>query len=174
MDIFWQSFFGFLEKLGLLVVPLIAAYIGWRLSQKTYVRQLLVDSLKNKFDALREIKSVIGNIPPDLNKEGLIERLSNDDDFRKSLTNRMVRFFGLRNELIPLNEPKKHIAQLQSTPVAVKNRKKVSEGIKRKNNGKKKENRLNSTSTRIKSERIPPPVGLVTPKIDQNKGEENL
>jgi len=101
LDIFWQSFFGFLEKLGLLVVPLIAAYIGWRLSQKTYVRQLLVDSLKNKFDALREIKSVIGNIPPDLNKDGLIERLDNDDGFRKSLTDRMVRLFGLRNELIP-------------------------------------------------------------------------
>ena len=105
LDIFWQSFFGFLEKLGLLVVPLIAAYIGWRLSQKTYVRQLLVDSLKNKFDALREIKSVIGNIPPDLNKEGLTERLSNDDNFRKSLTDRMVRLFGLRNELIPFIAP---------------------------------------------------------------------
>ena len=105
LDIFWQSFFGFLEKLGLLVVPLIAAYIGWRLSQKTYVRQLLVDSLKNKFDALREIKSVIGNIPPDLNKDGLIERLDNDDGFRKSLTARMVRLFGLRNELIPFISP---------------------------------------------------------------------
>jgi len=105
LDIFWQSFFGFLEKLGLLVVPLIAAYIGWRLSQKTYVRQLLVDTLKNKFDALREIKSVMGNIPPDLNKEGLIERLRNDDDFRNSLTGRMVRLFGLRNELIPFIAP---------------------------------------------------------------------
>jgi hypothetical protein len=105
LDIFWQSFFGFLEKIGLLVVPLIAAYIGWRLSQKTYVRQLLVDSLKNKFDALREIKSVIGNIPPDLNNDGLIERLGNDDDFRKSLTGRMVRLFGLRSELIPFIDP---------------------------------------------------------------------
>ena len=105
MDIFWQSFFGFLEKLGLLVVPLIAAYIGWRLSQKTYVRQLLVDTLKNKFDALREIKSVMGNIPPELDKEGLIERLKNDDNFRESLTGRMVRLFGLRNELIPFIAP---------------------------------------------------------------------
>ncbi|HOP46927.1 MAG TPA: hypothetical protein PK874_04630 [Desulfobacteraceae bacterium] len=105
MDVFWQSLFGLLEKLGLLVVPLIAAYIGWRLSQKTYVRQLLVDSLKNKFDALREIKSVIGNIPPDLTKDGLIDRLSNDDDFQKSLTDRMVRLFGLRNELIPFITP---------------------------------------------------------------------
>jgi hypothetical protein len=106
LDMFWQSFFGFLEKLGLLVVPLIAAYIGWGLSQKTYVRQLLVDTLKNKFDALREIKSVMGNIPPDLNKEGLIERLRNDDDFPNSLTGRMVRLFGLRNELIPFIAPK--------------------------------------------------------------------
>jgi len=105
LDIFWQSFFGFLEKLGLLVVPLIAAYIGWRLSQKTYVRQLLVDTLKNKFDALREIKSIIGNIPPDLNKEALLGRLSNDDEFRNSLTGRMVRLFGLRNELIPFIAP---------------------------------------------------------------------
>lgn len=105
MDIFWQSFFGFLEKLGLLIVPLIGAYFGWRLSQKSYVRQLLVDTLKNKFDALREIKSVIGNIPPDLNEEGLIERLSNDKVFRDSLTNRMVRLFGLRNELIPFIAP---------------------------------------------------------------------
>ena len=105
MDIFWQSLFGFFEKLGLLVVPIIAVYVGWRLSQKTYVRQLVVDTLKNKFDALREIKSVIGNIPPDLNKEGLIERLSDDDDFRNSLTGRMVRLFGLRNELIPFIDP---------------------------------------------------------------------
>ena len=105
MDIFWQSFFGFLEKLGLLVVPLLAAYIGWRLSQKTYVRQLLVDTIKNKFDALREIKSVIGNIPPDLNKEGLIKRLGQDDDFRNSITNRIVRLFGLRNELVPFIAP---------------------------------------------------------------------
>jgi hypothetical protein len=105
LDIFWQSFFGFLEKLGLLVVPLIAVYAGWRLSQKTYVRQLIVDTLKNKFDALRAIKEVIGNIPPDLNKEGLIERLSQDMYFRNSLTSRMERLFGLRNELIPFITP---------------------------------------------------------------------
>ena len=105
MDIFWQSFFGFLEKLGLLIVPLIAAYIGWRLSQKTYVKQLLIDSLKNKFDALREIKSVVGNIPPNLTKEELIQRLSSDADFRNSLTTRIVRLFGLRNELIPFLDP---------------------------------------------------------------------
>jgi len=105
LDIFWQSFFGFLEKIGPIVVPLIAVYIGWRFSQKTYVRQLQVDTLNNKFDALREIKSVIGNVPPDLNKEELIERLSQDEDFRNSLTNRMVGLFGLRNDRIPFVAP---------------------------------------------------------------------
>lgn len=85
MNIFWPSFFGFLEKLGLLVVPLIAAYIGWRLSQKSFARQLLVDSLKNKFDALRELKSVIGNIPPDINEKVLVEKMRNNKDFQESL-----------------------------------------------------------------------------------------
>ena len=102
---FWQSFFGFLEKLGFLVVPLIAAYIGWRLSQKAYVRQLLVDNLKKEFDALREIKTVLRNIPPHLNKEGLFNRLSRDGDFQGQLTSRLVRLFGLRNELIPFIAP---------------------------------------------------------------------
>ena len=120
MDIFWQSFFGFLEKLGLLVVPLIAVYIGWRLSQKTYVRQLPVGALKNQFDALREIKSVLGNIPPGLNREALIERLGNDDDFRNSLTGRMVRLFGLQNELIPFIAPEfLDLIDTQPTPLFV-------------------------------------------------------
>lgn len=120
MDVFWKSFFAFLEKLGLLVVPLIAAYIGWRLSQKTYVRQLLVDSLKNKFDALREIKSVIGNTPPSLNKKALEERLTSDEDFRNSLTGRMVRLFGLRNELIPFIDPEfVELIDLKLTPLYV-------------------------------------------------------
>jgi hypothetical protein len=105
LNIFWPSFFGFLEKLGLLVVPLIAAYIGWRLSQKSFARQLLVDSLKNKFDALRELKSVIGNIPPDINEKVLVEKMRNNKDFQESLTGRMVRLFGLRNELIPFIAP---------------------------------------------------------------------
>jgi hypothetical protein len=105
LNIFWPSFFGFLEKLGLLVVPLIAAYVGWRLSQKSFARQLLVDSLKNKFDALRELKSIIGNIPPDLNEKAIVEKMRNNKEFRESLTGRMVRLLGLRNELIPFIAP---------------------------------------------------------------------
>ena len=101
MDVFWESLFSFLEKIGLLVVPLLAVYLGWKLSQKTYIKQLLLDNLKQKFDALRQVKSVVRNIPPSLNKKELMKRLNSDSEFCKSLTNRLVRLFGLRNELMP-------------------------------------------------------------------------
>lgn len=110
MDVFWQSFFGFLEKLALSVIPLIAALVAWRLSQKSYVKQLKLDDLKKKFDAFREIKSVMANIPPDLTKEDLLSRVNNDNEFRSSLTHRLIRLFGLRNELIPFLPPE--IAEL--------------------------------------------------------------
>jgi hypothetical protein len=35
---FWQSLFQFFEKIALLIVPLLAAYLGWKLSQKTYIK----------------------------------------------------------------------------------------------------------------------------------------
>ena len=59
----------------------------------------------SKFDALREIKSVISNIPPHLSRKELEDRLKNDQEFQKSLTHRLVGLFGLRNELIPYIEP---------------------------------------------------------------------
>ena len=105
LDVFWQSFFSFLENIGLIVIPLFAVYLGWRLSQKTYIKQLLLDTLKWKFDALRKVKKVIEEIPPNLNKKELHEKLSTDPPFLKGLTDNMDRLFGLRNELIPFLEP---------------------------------------------------------------------
>jgi hypothetical protein len=55
----------------------------------------------SKFEALREIKSVVSNIPPHLNKHELEERLKKDKDFRDSLSHRLVRLFGIRNDFIP-------------------------------------------------------------------------
>src|SRR3972149_5032876 len=94
---FWQSLFNFLEKIGVSI-------FGWKLSQKTYNKQLLVDTIKQKFDALREIKSTIENIPPNLSKQELAAKLKSDPDFCENLTNRLVRIFGLRNEFIPFIE----------------------------------------------------------------------
>lgn len=59
----------------------------------------------SKFKALREIKFVISNIPPHLSRKELEDRLKNDQEFRESLAHRLVRLFGLRNELIPYIEP---------------------------------------------------------------------
>ena len=55
----------------------------------------------NGIEALREIKSVIGNIPPNLSREELEVKLNNEPAFRRKLTSRLVRLFGLRNEHIP-------------------------------------------------------------------------
>lgn len=63
------------------------------------------DHLQQKFFALREIKSVVGSIPPDLGYKQLLEKLKEDSDFRGTLTRRLVRLFGLRNELIPYIDP---------------------------------------------------------------------
>lgn len=64
-----------------------------------------MENRSDKLDAFREIKHVIANIPPGLNKKELETKLSSDDSFRKQLTNRLIRLFGLRIECIPFIEP---------------------------------------------------------------------
>jgi hypothetical protein len=59
----------------------------------------------SKFESLREIKSVTSNIPPDLDETELGNKLTVDPDFLGKLSGRLVRLFGLRNELIPFIEP---------------------------------------------------------------------
>jgi hypothetical protein len=59
----------------------------------------------SKFQALKEIKSVTDNIPPPLSEKELEERLTSDQDFRRQLSYRLIRLFGLRNELMPFIEP---------------------------------------------------------------------
>lgn len=88
-----------LDKFISFVLGLIGVYIGWKLSWKTIVKQNSAKYLQDKFNALSEIKSVVDNIPPHLTKEELCSRLQ-EEQFRKRLTGRLVRLFGLRNELI--------------------------------------------------------------------------
>lgn len=57
-----------------------------------------------RFESLRQIRAVTANIPPDLSAEELEEKLLWDEDFRQQLVHRLVRLFGLRNELIPYIE----------------------------------------------------------------------
>jgi hypothetical protein len=55
----------------------------------------------DKLEAIRQIKSVTDNIPPDLDSRALEDRLNSDPEFLKSLAMRLQRLFGLRTELIP-------------------------------------------------------------------------
>ena len=106
-DAFWQSFFSFLEKIGLLLIPLFAVYLGWKLSRKSYIEQISLDYLRQRFDALRQIKSVVKDLwsSPNISRQELLEKLNADPGYRKDLSERLIRLFGLRNELIPYIEP---------------------------------------------------------------------
>ena len=101
MRIFWENFFSFLENIGPYVIPLIAVWLGWVLSRKSYAKEISLDNLRRKFDALRKIKWVLEDIPSNLSKEDLSDRLTTDAEFRGRLSERIQRLFGLRNELMP-------------------------------------------------------------------------
>ncbi len=100
-----HNFFSFLEKIGPYVVPLIAVALAWVLSRKSYVKEISLDNLRRKFDALREIKAVLDNISPNLSKEDLFDKLTRDAEFRKGSSERIQQLFGLRNELMPYIDP---------------------------------------------------------------------
>lgn len=63
------------------------------------------EHLQGKFYALSKIRAVVDNIPQGLEREEILERLKTDPKLRRQLTGRLVRLFGLRNELIPYLEP---------------------------------------------------------------------
>lgn len=65
----------------------------------TTINRLVIN--QEEIDALREIKGVIDNIPHNLNEKELVQRLHSDISFRDSLTRRLVRLFGIRNEYTP-------------------------------------------------------------------------
>lgn len=87
-------------------IPLIAVYIGWKLSSLSERRKRNLDNLEKRFEALRELKKVIDNIPRGLSAEQLALRIRIELDLLKSLETRLVRLFGLRRELIPHLDPK--------------------------------------------------------------------
>lgn len=83
------------------LLPLVGVWMGWVLNSHSQKKQRRLERLAESFNALREIRHVAEDIPPDLNEKELSDRLSSDVEFRKSLSSRLVRLFGLRTELIP-------------------------------------------------------------------------
>ena len=102
---FWKEFFSLCEKLAPWIIPLVAVWVGWRLNWYSQRKQRSLEYLREKFSALREIKKVIGNVPPDLDRIQLLDKINTEKKFCEDLTGRLVRLFGLRNELIPGIDP---------------------------------------------------------------------
>jgi len=67
----------------------------------TWDSALLRDSqIQAELSTLSEMRSILDDIPPDLTKAQLIERMNADSEYRKRLTGRLVRLLGIRNEKI--------------------------------------------------------------------------
>ena len=78
----------------------IGAILGIAVQAQLKLSKATDESLEHRLNALREIKGVIDNIPK-VSKYELSRRLYSDTEYRKQLTSRLVRLFGLRRELIP-------------------------------------------------------------------------
>jgi hypothetical protein len=81
-------------------ITLAAVWLGWWLSVSSQRAQRRLDRLNDRFAALSEVMNVVDNVPPDLTGQQLVAKLESDEEFQKSLVHRLVRLFGLRNELI--------------------------------------------------------------------------
>ena len=96
----WEQFLSLVERLTPSLLPLLGVWLGWKLHSHSQWKQRRLDRLADSFNALREIRRIVEDVPPDLKIDELRERLA-DDNFRRNLGNRFVRLFGLRTELIP-------------------------------------------------------------------------
>jgi len=96
----WEQILGIIDKLTPSLLALIGVYLGWALNSRSQKKLTQLELLESTFNSFREVRSLVDNIPPDLDEAALIEKLR-DDKFKKNLSGRLVRLFGLRTELIP-------------------------------------------------------------------------
>ena len=66
MDILLQKIFEFLEKLIPVISTLAGGYFGYRIGNRNIIMQFKLKTLEKKFDALREIKNVLENLPENI------------------------------------------------------------------------------------------------------------
>jgi hypothetical protein len=95
--------------LGIFVIVFTAGVQSTRLSfvrdlsglPPTWDSALLRDSrIQAELSTLSEMRSMLDDIPSDLTKAQLIERMNADAECRRRLTDRLVRLLGIRNEKI--------------------------------------------------------------------------
>lgn len=96
-----SQFMALISSIAPAVIPLIAVYIGWKLSSQSERRKRALENLEKRFEAFRQLKQVIDNIPRELSAKELEARMNSEPEFLKSIEHRLIRLFGLRRELIP-------------------------------------------------------------------------
>ena len=96
-----SQFISFLAQIAPAVIPIIAVYFGWKLSNYSERRKRVLEDLENRFNAFKQFKAVIDNIPRGLSSEDLEIRMQNEPELLNSLKIRLTRLLGLRRELIP-------------------------------------------------------------------------
>lgn len=96
----WNELIELADKLAPSLLTLLGVLLGWSLNARSQRKQLRLDRLEESFREFREVRTVVENLPSDLDQNALEARLS-DDDFRKKISLRLLRLFGLRTELIP-------------------------------------------------------------------------
>ena len=96
----WGQLLSIVKEIIPILLPLLGVWLGWRLNSHSQRKQNRLDRLADSFTALKEIRQIAENVPPDLNVDELTKRLG-ENDFCKKLNHRLIRLFGLRTELIP-------------------------------------------------------------------------
>src|ERR1035437_3658738 len=82
-------------------VSLIGVWLGSKLSTRNERRRRGLELLEKRFEAFRQLKKVIDNIPREATIDELTARLKTEPELLNSLKHRLVRLFGLRIELFP-------------------------------------------------------------------------
>jgi hypothetical protein len=81
-------------------VSLVGVWLGSKLSSRNERRKRELELLERRFEAFRQLREVIDNIPRQETVDELTARLKTEPGLLNSLKHRLVRLFGLRRELV--------------------------------------------------------------------------
>ena len=94
----WEQILGIIDKLTPSLLALIGVYLGWALNSRSQKKLTQLELLESTFNSFREVRSLVDNIPPDLDEAALIEKLR-DDKFKKNLRDGINSVIWIKNRI---------------------------------------------------------------------------